>query len=116
MNIFLLVARRVTLVVASSYLLQNFGRWQGPTNVILLLSDCRLSGGDNQRWGNLKPTCCNQKIELFALNRGRDARTFRLHPHTLYTTATGQLGSPSSEKRIKSASFETYLQFSPTYL
>ena len=44
----LLVARRVTLVVAFGFLPQNFGRWQGPTNVTLLFYECMFSGGDTQ--------------------------------------------------------------------
>ena len=44
----LLVARRVALVVAFGFLPQNFGRWQGPTNVTLLFYKCMFSGGDTQ--------------------------------------------------------------------
>ena len=41
---------RVTLVVAFDFLPQNFGEWQGPINGTLSLYECRLSGGDTQRW------------------------------------------------------------------
>ena len=40
----LLVTRRVTLVVAFSFLLKNFGRWQVPTNVTLLFLVSRDKG------------------------------------------------------------------------
>ena len=46
--ILLLVARRVSLVVSFDFLPQNSGRWWGPTNVILSLYDCRLSGENTQ--------------------------------------------------------------------
>ena len=69
------MARRVTLVVAFSFLSQNFGRWQRPMNAILSLYDCSLSGGDTQRWwGHSNTTDCNQKIEPFALTGGRDTK------------------------------------------
>ena len=52
---------RVTLVVASGFLPQNFRRWQGSMNGTLSFYKCRLSSGDTQRWwGHSTPTCCNQ--------------------------------------------------------
>ena len=52
---------RATLVVASSFLPQKFGRWWRPTNGALSFYECRLSGGNTQRsWGHSNPTCCNQ--------------------------------------------------------
>ena len=48
---------RVTLVLAFDFLLQNFGRWQGPMNDTLSFYECRFSGGDTMRWwGNSNPT------------------------------------------------------------
>ena len=35
-------------MVAFGFLPQHFGRWQGPTNAILLLYEWSLSGVDNQ--------------------------------------------------------------------
>ena len=45
------------------------GRWQGPENGTLLFYECRLSGGDTQRWREyLNPTYCNQIcLNFFAL-------------------------------------------------
>ena len=54
---------------------KNFGGWWGTTNDILLLYDCNMSGVDTQGWGHSTPTCCNKKIELFALTGGGDAKT-----------------------------------------
>ena len=59
--ILLLVARRVTLVIAFSFSTQNSGRWCGPTNAISLLCDCRLSDGDTQTLPAVKK---NQSFEL----------------------------------------------------
>ena len=58
-----LVARRFTLVVAFGILLEYLGGgMQGTTKAILLFFDCRLSGGDTQRWWVQSSfTCCNQK-------------------------------------------------------
>ena len=53
-----LVSRRVTLVVVFGFLSQNFGRWLWPKNAILSL--CRLSDWDTQRWlWHSNPICCN---------------------------------------------------------
>ena len=48
-------------MVAFSFLAQNFGRWRGTMNSTLSFYECRLSGGDTQKWwGHSNPTCCNQ--------------------------------------------------------
>ena len=48
--------RIVSLVVALGFLPQNFGMWQRPTNAILSFYDCRLSSGDSEVVGTLKPS------------------------------------------------------------
>ena len=53
---------RLALVVTFGFLPQNFGRWWEP--MIGTFYECRLNGGNSQRWlGHPKPTCCN-KIDL----------------------------------------------------
>ena len=59
------MARRVTFVVASDFLSQNFGKSQGPTNDTFY--ECRLSGLESHPLGkqsqrllrHSSPTCCN---------------------------------------------------------
>ena len=54
----LLVARRVSLFVAYSFVPYNFRRWQGPMNAIFSVYECRLSVGHTQRWcGYWSPIC-----------------------------------------------------------
>ena len=50
------------VVVAFGFLFQNFGRWQGPMNVVSSLNDCRLSGKDIQSLPAVveKKFCCQR--------------------------------------------------------
>ena len=52
---------RVTLVDTFGFLPQNFGRWWGPMNGTFSFYECRLNGGDTQKWlGHSIPSCWNQ--------------------------------------------------------
>ena len=66
---------RVILVVAFGFLLQNVGRWYGPTNCTLSFYECRFSGGDTITcWRTLKPNLM-QKTLKFLLMGGGDIKT-----------------------------------------
>ena len=60
----LLVARRVTLVVAFEFLHQNFGRWWEPMNAILPFFDCRLSGNTQSGGDTQTPPDVIENIEI----------------------------------------------------
>ena len=51
---------RVTSMVTFGFLFQYFDRWQGLRNGTWSFYECRLSGGNIQRWwGHSNPTYCN---------------------------------------------------------
>ena len=72
---------RVTLVDTFGFLPQNFGRWWGPMNGTFSFYECRLNGGDTQKWlGHSTPTCWNQiDLNFFTLTGGGNAKTLLSH-------------------------------------
>ena len=70
-------------MVAFGFLVQNLGRWPGPTNGTLSIYECRFSGGDTMSWGGgaLKPYLSKKMFELSALTSDEDAKTSSAGPH-----------------------------------
>ena len=69
-------------MIAFGFLPQNLGVGRDLQMILFLLYECNLSGGDNQRWwGHSNTTCCNKKIELFALTDSEDAKTLGVSNH-----------------------------------
>ena len=70
----------VALMVAFDFWPQNFGRGWGPMNVTLSFYECRLSGGETQRWwGHSNPTYCNQICLTFIAVTGSEADKTSAH-------------------------------------
>ena len=70
----------VTLVVAFAFLPRHFGKVMGPMKDILSYYECRLSGGDTQKWWkHSNPTCCNQICLKFLHSQVVHTETPSLH-------------------------------------
>ena len=80
-HIFLtLVARRVTLVIAFGLSPKILGG-DGDLQMLFHQYDCRLSGGDTERWwGHKALPAVIEKIWTFSIAGGGDTKTSRLHP------------------------------------